>query len=403
MISISSLVFSKNNLFFTFLVIGYIFGVIFYDFIEFKYTDELMALFLALFAAIMIWERKNWKETLPIGTVICIFLFYTIYSFIIHSNVFKAIIKDLLIQIKPFIGFYCVYLIAPQLTFAQKRFICILCLIIGGAITIVGLTDNIYPIFGHPSRLATATTATAFLFLYCSTYTWSDILVFITLLSIGLFSTRSKFYGLWFIAIFLLIYNKSGGQLRFNWKSIGLFLCLSLLVVWFVRDKIVLYYIDGMMNSREIWSRPAMMLTSGHILYDYFPFGSGLASFGTYASGEYYSAIYEAYGIDKLWGISRNESFFICDAFYPSLAQFGVIGVILYITFWVSILYKGYHYISTDNQKQWIMLLLSFLFFLIEGVADTTFTHNRGLFILIITAITLNEMKYCHETTRGYI
>ena len=161
MISISSLVFSKNNLFFTFLVIGYIFGVIFYDFIEFKYTDELMALFLALFAAIMIWERKNWKETIPIVTVICIFLFYTIYSFIIHSNVFKAIIKDLLIQIKPFIGFYCVYLIAPQLTFAQKRFICILCLIIGGAITIVGLTDNIYPIFGHPSRLATPTIATA--------------------------------------------------------------------------------------------------------------------------------------------------------------------------------------------------------------------------------------------------
>ena len=26
---------------------------------------------------------------------------------------------------------------------------------------------------------------------------------------------------------------------------------------------------------------------------------------------------------------------FICDAFYPTLAQFGIIGVILFITFWV--------------------------------------------------------------------
>ena len=44
---------------------GYIFGVILYDFIEFKYTDELMALFLCLFAGIVVWERKAWKELLP--------------------------------------------------------------------------------------------------------------------------------------------------------------------------------------------------------------------------------------------------------------------------------------------------------------------------------------------------
>ena len=51
---LSQLVCSKNNLFFAFLVAGYIFGVILYDFIEFKYTDELMALFLCLFAGIVI-------------------------------------------------------------------------------------------------------------------------------------------------------------------------------------------------------------------------------------------------------------------------------------------------------------------------------------------------------------
>ena len=146
-----------------------------------------------------------------------------------------------------------------------------------------------------------------------------------------------------------------------------------------------------------------MLLTSGRILYDYFPFGSGLASFGTFASGEYYSALYEAYGIDQLWGLSRNTRFFICDAFYPSLAQFGVAGIGLYLLFWWSILQKGYHWLSAENQKQWILLLFSFLFFLIEGTADTTIVHNRGLFILIVTAITLNEMKPCHETEGRYV
>jgi hypothetical protein len=398
-----SLIFSKNNLFFTFLVIGYLFGVILYDFVEFKFTDELMALFLVLFAAMIIWERRKWQEVIPIGIVFFIFSFYTIYSFIIHSNVHQAIIKDLIIQMKPYIGFYCAYLIAPQFSLSQKRFICILCLIISGLIFIIGITNNIYLIFGHPSRLATAATATAFLFIYCSAYTWSDVFVFIILLTVGVFSTRSKFYGFWIVAVFLLLYNKTGGKLRFNWSAIGVAICIFCLAVWLSKDKIILYYIDGMMNSREMWSRPAMMLTSGHIIYDYFPFGSGLGSFGTFASGEYYSTIYETYGIDELWGISRNANFFICDAFYPSLAQFGVVGIVLYFTFWGSILYKGYHYLSNNNQKQWIILLFSFLFFFIEGIADTTITHNRGLFILIITAITLNEMKCHYETTSKHL
>ena len=59
---LSRLVCSKNNLFFSFLVAGYIFGVILYDFIEFKYTDELMALFLCLFAGVIVCERKTGKS-----------------------------------------------------------------------------------------------------------------------------------------------------------------------------------------------------------------------------------------------------------------------------------------------------------------------------------------------------
>jgi len=79
-----------------------------------------------------------------------------------------------------------------------------------------------------------------------------------------------------------------------------------------------------------MWSRPAMLFTSGQIFYDYFPFGCGLGSFGTFASAEYYSPIYEMYGLNHIWGLSKNMPIFICDAFYPELAQFGIIGAILY-------------------------------------------------------------------------
>ena len=83
---------------------------------------------------------------------------------------------------------------------------------------------------------------------------------------------------------------------------------------------------------------------------------------------------------------------FICDAFYPELAQFGVVGIFLYILFWYSVVRK--HTSVSIQASAYIWMV--FLFFLIEGIADSTFTHNRGLFILIILALMMagkNEIK----------
>ena len=132
---LSRLVFSKNNLFFAFLIFGYLFGVIFYDFIGFDYVDELMALFLVVFTGMVVMERKKWKELIPIGIVSGIFIFYLIYSFLIKSNTPIAICTDFLTQLKPFLAFYCTFLIAPILTVSQKRFLSILCIAIAVSYT----------------------------------------------------------------------------------------------------------------------------------------------------------------------------------------------------------------------------------------------------------------------------
>ena len=78
-----------------------------------------------------------------------------------------------------------------------------------------------------------------------------------------------------------------------------------------------------------------MYLHGFTILFDYFPFGSGLASFASFPSAENYSSLYYEYGLNNIGGLSPDMPDFICDAFYPTLAQFGIIGVILFITFWV--------------------------------------------------------------------
>ena len=90
----------------------------------------------------------------------------------IKSNVPKAILMDATIQIKPFLGFYCTYLLMPVLSKKYKLFITVMCLSFAFILLIIALLGHIDTIFGHPSRYATAAVATAFLYLYCSSYTW---------------------------------------------------------------------------------------------------------------------------------------------------------------------------------------------------------------------------------------
>ena len=214
------------------------------------------------------------------------------------------------------------------------------------------------------------------------------MLLFIFILGVGLISTRAKFYGFYGVAIALLIYCKFGGVVSVNFKSVLVLSLLILIAVALSWEKITLYYIDGMMTSGNMWSRPAMMLTGLLILEDYFPFGSGLASFGTYPSGLFYSSIYAEYGIDGLWGLTKERPVFVCDAFYPELAQFGICGVCLYCYFWIMILRKALM-AQKNNVKLFVLVLMVFVFFFIEGIADSTFTHNRGLFILIVLGCSL--------------
>ena len=366
-----------------------------YDFIEFKYTDELMAAFLVLFTGLILWERRSWNQAKPLYIVLGVIVFYIIYSFAIKSNVTIAILKDSAIQIKPFLGFFCTYLLMPSLTKNQKQFITIICIISALFMIIVGLTNSMYIIFGHQSRYATAATITAFLYLYCSTYRWSDIMMFFAIFAVGFISTRSKFYGFYMLTVMICTIAKSGYKFKHSLSRTLIIIFILSIVIIAAWEKIYTYFIFGVMESGETWARPALYVTSFSIFIDYFPLGSGLASFATYESAEYYSPTYAEYKINHLFGLSKEYPNFICDTYYPSLAQFGIIGIGLFILFWIIIIKEINKYkreIGLDKDS--IITILIICFFAIESIADSTFTHNRGLFMIIILGMTLANMRF---------
>ena len=159
-----------------------------------------------------------------------------------------------------------------------------------------------------------------------------------------------------------------------------------------------LYFIEGVRDNpdeKDFLARFVLYATSLKILVDYMPFGSGLASFGTHASGAHYSKVYSEYGIDNVWGLSKSYNKFIADTYYPSLAQFGIAGVILFALFWMYILKKAFVFFNATKKTRLLTIILLVIgYILIENVADATFTSNRGLLIMIFLGLLCAEQKY---------
>lgn len=389
--------------FFRLLLFTLVFGVVFYDTIGFDYTDELCALFLFVLFFKYVFSTSKWGiNKMFLGTTV-VFLFYLFYSFYIGSNSKAGIVTDFICQYKPYLGFFCVYAMKPDIPKKYRKVICEICLVLGAYLFLIGIAYLFSPsilrfLKMHPSRLATAATVVALTYLYCSEFAWTDKVVFVLIMAIGCFSGRSKAYGFFIICAAMIGMLKPSFKWKLNLKSVLLFSILAMLVFMVTYHKIDMYFISGgdfANDNEEIQNsiaRAALYFNSVEILTDYFPFGSGFATYGTYASGVYYSDIYVQYGMDGIFGLTKNNATFVADTYYPSLAQFGVVGTFLFFAFWIYLGLKGLKYYQMAY-KETLMVLMIVGFFLIECVADTTITHNRGFYMMMLLGLLFSDLK----------
>jgi hypothetical protein len=98
-------------------------------------------------------------------------------------------------------------------------------------------------------------------------------------------------------------------------------------------------YYKGVGASQHV--RMGMYIASFKIANDYFPFGSGMGTFGSLASitGEY-SQVYIDYGVSKI-GLNSPEAvksgyFTLLDTYWPHiLGELGFLGAMLFLTLWL--------------------------------------------------------------------
>lgn len=393
-----------NKQFYNLFLITLLFGVILNQSIGFDFADELCALLLLLMFLYAVFTSAEWAFNKVFLFTIFIFLFYTGYSFYIGSNTKMAILTDLIIQMKPYLAFFAVYQLKPLFNNERKKLLQDVCVVLWFCLLPLGIAGFFHEhvigwVMGHATYYAACIVSISLIYLFCSNYTLKDKIIFLIMLFLAVSSGRSKIYGFYAFSAVMILYFGNINNIRFSFKNILIMLITLGLVIYVAWDKIYLYFVSGLTETgeeqKELLARFVLYATSLEIFQDYIPFGSGLASFATHASGAYYSDTYVEYGINSVWGISKTGWDFIADTYYPSLAQFGIAGVILYMLFWLYILRKTFlSFLRTKNAKYFIIAILITGYLAIENIADASFTSNRGFFMMMLLGTIMSDLKY---------
>ena len=375
---------------FWFITLSLLFGVCFYDFIGnnlgFTFIDELLVLYL--FAKWLIDGKEN-KEFI---IFLSISFFYLLYGFLFGLNVWRAVLMDYFIEVKPFVAFYCAFSMRFRLNKEEQRLVRKLCIVLAVLFLPIGIDcilggKLVYIIFGHPSRYSTTYQILGLVYIIFSNHRKEYLKRGALIMALSLLGGRSKAFGFFAFYLFMIYYPQ---LLRYrhllNLKNVLMFVSLVSFILILSWQKVSFYFITGS-QSDNMFARPLLYVTSFKILADYPMFGTGLGSYATYASSVYYSPIYYMYDLSGAYGLTPENSVFISDTYFPVMAQFGLIGIILLILFWKIRIGYANKYRLRGDRFSFLVTFLIFFFFIIESVADSSFIQNRGVFIMILLGV----------------
>lgn len=373
-----------------------------------NYIDEIMTgLFIGLALLDCIINRR-WKSYKFFWITFGIIWFYLAYTLLFqHYNKPSNILMDAFIEFKSIFAFAVIFGAGCTLSDLNKNFtkyVCATLATINSIVLLCGYHAQTM-VSGHPAESGMTQYLCVMLFLLISldsNLRWNkrDMVLALIWLIIGLCCGRSKYYAEFVLTLFFLFIYRPGILRHFKLKHAILIISLCLIVIAVVWKKFSYYYITGNSdtfdpNVAASYARPVLYLTGWLLLIDFFPFGSGFASFATYASQSNYSTLYYEYNLDKIWGLSPSYPNFICDGYYPSLAQFGFVGLVLFVCFWRFIYNRIRIYIHLKNGEYinyFKISTLLILFILIECTSGTCFTNPSGFITMILLGMLCRQV-----------
>lgn len=368
----------------------------------FRFADEVCQLVFAILGALDLLYNRRWRAYRLFFVFLGVMAFYAFYSiYFLDYSIPRAIVNDFVIQMKPLIAFSVTYAIAPQFTGKEKRIIKYLCIVLSVVSCIMILTNTRHALLPHVYHQGLLCAGCGIVYLLMAydkeqPKGWSrkDLLWAVAIFMMGLACTRAKYYGFVVLVLFMLFVYKPGMMNLKNLRNLGIILLVLAAVLFVSWNKIEYYFITGNSDTfdpevAESFARPVLYATSILVFADHFWLGSGLASFATSSSSTaiHYSGLYYDYGIDAIWGLSPAYDAFISDTFYPELAQFGFVGIILFVVFCCWIWKRLMILLRAGRLPLFIIGVLGFGFLAIDATSNCCVLQVSGELIMAVLGI----------------
>lgn len=360
--------------------------ITFISWVDYDYTDEYLSIALTLYAVTqsryLVRERRRWKE---IRVFACLAAFYFVYSILIKVTTMRGIWLDVLQEIRPYFVFYITWMMAPRFNRQQKRLILyvMLACFAGYALAFRKVAME----GGESVAMGQIALCCGMIYYLFTDPTKKNRNIAIVIMLIGLLSGKFKYIGECVCFIALVAYLEE--KVRFNsLKAAFQLAALAAVVIFFTWAKFDAYYISGMADDERM-ARPQTFKTGLTIMKDYFPFGSGLGTFGCAAAAKEYSPLYYKYDLDTIWGLSPDCPMFLADTFYPIVySQFGFFGAVMFIIFWRRRILEANR---ISDMQYYRMALMCILALALENTADSSYLSGRGMGYFMILAVCLNS------------
>lgn len=372
-------------------------------FIPFRYLDEMFALLIipCLLYELLIKKKKSIEKK----NLIIIFCFLILNLSGIIANIIyryqpiKSVMIDFMATNKFILCFFVSRCIFKHLIENEKnkKIILINCKILIFFLFILTILDYIFKIFptNYATRYIYGIKSIQLFYGYSAYFTVAITFVFFTM------SLCTNEYNLkknikYFILCFLMMISS------FRVKTIVLVIVYLLLMLFTLKwnkritfNKIIMIGLMVMIiGSRQLYNyfikdsnaaRSVLLNTSIKIAKDYFPIGTGFATYGTQESGNNYSIVYYKYGIDNVFGLKKGATYFLTDSFWPTiLGQFGILGFLSYIIYLFVMLKK----IDTVSNKFLYLTGISiFIYLIISSISENVFNVSTNIGVAIILGI----------------